>query len=149
MRSAGELLVQQQNGLLHTRLMVVGASKGLGRAFIEGLCVPGDKVVGVSRRRPNDLSLQDSVSLDWIEADLAAPLEAARHIERLAPTALDVLIYNLGLWEDAAFTADYSFLDESDENVVVMDNINIVGTGDAEDLGRCRWGLADSETIVG
>lgn len=110
------------------RLMVVGASRGLGRAFIEGLCVPGDEVVGVSRRRPHGLSLPDSVSLEWIEADLGAPLEAARHIERLAPTELDVLIYNLGVWEDAAFTEDYSFLDESDEGVVAMVNINIVGT---------------------
>ncbi|CAM5306896.1 hypothetical protein TMEC54S_01120 [Thauera mechernichensis] len=59
---------------------------------------------------------------------MGAPLEAARNIERLAPTELDVLIYNLGVWEDAAFTEDYSFLDESDESVVAMVNTNIVGT---------------------
>lgn len=29
------------------RMVVVGASKGLGRTFIEGLCAPGDEVVGV------------------------------------------------------------------------------------------------------
>jgi len=37
------------------KLMVIGASKGLGRAFVEGLCQPGDTVVGVSRTRPTQL----------------------------------------------------------------------------------------------
>ena len=109
------------------KLMVVGASRGLGRAFIEGLCAPGDSVVGVSRRRPTGFQMPDSVSLDWIEADLADPLEAARLIERLAPPELDVVIYNLGIWEDTAFTDDYSFLDVSDESTVAIVNTNITG----------------------
>jgi len=53
----------------HIRLMFLGAITGLGRSFIEGLCVTGDKVAGVSRRRINDPSLPASVTLDWIEAD--------------------------------------------------------------------------------
>ncbi|WP_417552236.1 SDR family NAD(P)-dependent oxidoreductase [Marinomonas fungiae] len=110
------------------RLMVVGASRGLGRAFIEGLCASGDSVVGVSRARPNDLSVPDSVRLDWIESDLAAPLEAAVQIEQQAPPELDVLIYNLGIWEEAAFTDEYKFLDDSDESIVAMVNINITAT---------------------
>lgn len=110
------------------KLMVVGASKGLGRAFVEGLCAAGDQVVGVSRARPNDLKLPDSICLDWIEADLAVPLEAAMQIERQAPPELDVLIYNLGVWEEAAFTDEYKFLDDSDESIVEMVNINITGT---------------------
>lgn len=110
------------------RLMVIGASRGLGRAFIEGLCAAGDTLVGVSRRRPDDLHIPDSVFLDWIEADLSNPVEAARQIERQAPPELDAVIYNLGIWEDAAFTDDYSFLDVSDESTVTMVNTNITGT---------------------
>lgn len=109
-------------------LMIVGASRGLGRAFIEGLCAAGDTVVGVSRQRPKNLQLPDSVSLDWIEADLGTPLEAALEIERQAPPELDVLIYNLGIWEETAFTDDYKFFDDSDESIVGMVNINITGT---------------------
>jgi len=109
-------------------LMIVGASRGLGRAFVEGLCTAGDTVVGVSRQRPKKLQLPDSVSLDWIEADLGTPLEAALEIERQAPPELDVLIYNLGIWEETAFTDDYKFLDDSDESIVGMVNINITGT---------------------
>ena len=110
------------------RLMVVGASRGLGRAFIEGLCTDGDHVIGVSRSRPEDVRLPDSVCVDWIEADLAAPLEAALQIERQAPSELDVLIYNLGVWEEAAFTDEYRFLEDADESIVAMVHTNITGT---------------------
>ncbi|WP_029653189.1 SDR family NAD(P)-dependent oxidoreductase [Marinobacter daepoensis] len=109
------------------RLMVVGGSKGLGRAFVEGLCVAGDEVFGVSRRKPGDLRVGDSVSIDWIEADLGNPLEAARQIEQQAPSELDVLIYNLGIWEENAFTDEYDFLEDSDESIVNMVNTNITG----------------------
>lgn len=36
------------------KILVVGASKGLSRAFIEGLGNAGDTLTGVSRTRPND-----------------------------------------------------------------------------------------------
>lgn len=110
------------------KLMVVGASRGLGRAFVEGLCTQGDNVVGVSRRRPKELVLPDAVSLDWIEADLGKPIEASIEIEEKAPRALDVLIYNLGIWEEAAFTDGYKFVDDSEEAIVEILNTNITAT---------------------
>ncbi len=109
------------------KLMIVGASRGLGRAFVEGLCSAGDAVIGVSRRRPNDLMLPDTVSLDWIEADFGDPLKAALRVEEEAPLEFDVLIYNLGVWEESAFSDKYNFLDDIDESIVEMVNINIAG----------------------
>ena len=53
------------------KLMVIGASKGLGRAFVEGLCAAGDTVIGVSRNRPCGIACADGVTLQWIEADLS------------------------------------------------------------------------------
>lgn len=108
--------------------MVIGASRGLGRAFVEGLCAAGDRAVGVSRRRPNDLSLPDSVGLDWIEADVSKPLAAAQQIEQKAPPELDILIYNLGVWEETAFTEEYGFLNDADESIVEIVSINITAT---------------------
>ncbi|HEL3743845.1 TPA: SDR family NAD(P)-dependent oxidoreductase, partial [Stenotrophomonas maltophilia] len=61
------------------KLMVIGASRGLGRAFVEGLCQPGDTVVGVSRTRPRDIACPEGVALQWIEADLSQPAVAANH----------------------------------------------------------------------
>lgn len=109
------------------KIMIVGASRGLGRAFVEGLCSADDTVIGVSRKRPNDLMVPDTVSLDWIEADFVDPLKAALRIEEKAPPGLDVLIYNLGVWEESAFSEEYNFLDDMDESIVEMVNINVTG----------------------
>lgn len=108
--------------------MVIGASKGLGRAFVEGLCTSGDLVVGVSRQKPDSLDLPSTVDLRWIEADLSKPLEAVTRIEQQSPETLDAIIYNLGIWEDNAFTESYQFLDDTDESITAMVTTNITAT---------------------
>ncbi|MCC5809086.1 MAG: SDR family oxidoreductase [Ectothiorhodospiraceae bacterium] len=109
-------------------ILVVGASKGLGRAFAEGLGRDGDCITGVSRRQPDDLVPPPSVGLQWIEADMASPREAVDRIERDAPARLDAIIYNLGIWEAEAFSDDYAFLETSDDSVMELVNVNITGT---------------------
>lgn len=110
------------------KMMVVGASKGLGRAFIEGLGQAGDVVIGVSRKQPEALALPEAVTLQWIEADMAEPAAAAAYIAERAPADLDVLIYNLGLWEEHAFTDRYAFLDDADDALVAQVDVNITAT---------------------
>ena len=108
--------------------MVIGASRGLGRAFIEGLPGDGDTVVGVSRSKPLVSNPSQSVELRWIEADFARPLEAVDRVERESPDELDVIICNLGIWEETAFTDGYSFLEHSDESIAEMMDVNVTGT---------------------
>ncbi len=108
-------------------ILVVGASKGLGRAFVEGLGREGDSIIGVSRTRPGPVEVPASVSLRWIEADMAEPRLAVDHIEQQAPPALDAIIYNLGIWEAEAFSDDYAFLETSDQSVLDLVNVNITG----------------------
>ena len=110
------------------KLMVIGASKGLGRAFVEGLCATGDTVIGVSRNRPCGIACADGVTLQWIEADLSRPTVAADHIAAQAPADIDVLIHNLGIWEDKAFSGEYAFLDESDAALTKLVDVNITAT---------------------
>jgi NAD(P)-dependent dehydrogenase (short-subunit alcohol dehydrogenase family) len=110
------------------KLMVIGASKGLGRAFVEGLCQPGDTVIGVSRTRPTQLDCGEGVDLHWIEADLSQPARAAVSIAAQAPPDLDVLIHNLGIWEETAFSDDYDFLNESDSALAQLVDVNITAT---------------------
>lgn len=109
-------------------LMIVGASRGLGRAFVEGLCDPGDTVVGVSRGRPAALDIPDGVALQWIEADLSQPQQAADTIAAAAPPVLDALICNIGIWEETAFTDAYAFAAESDAAIAGMVDVNITAT---------------------
>ncbi|MCU7374090.1 SDR family NAD(P)-dependent oxidoreductase [Paucibacter sp. O1-1] len=107
-------------------ILVVGASKGLGRAFVEGLGQDGDTVIGVSRSRPAALSGGPGVTQDWIVADLSDPRAAVDAIEAQSPAALDVIIYNLGLWESRAFGEDYDFLADEDAALIELLNTNTV-----------------------
>jgi NAD(P)-dependent dehydrogenase (short-subunit alcohol dehydrogenase family) len=110
------------------KMLIVGASKGLGRAFVEGLGQAGDVMVGVSRTKPQGLALPAGVALQWIEANMGEPLAAATRIAEQAPADLDVLIYNLGLWEAQAFTEHYDFLADDDEALVAQVGVNITAT---------------------
>ncbi len=109
------------------KIMIVGASRGLGRALVDGLS-EGNELVGVSRQRPAGADAGDGAAVQWIAADMADPMGAVEQIAREAPADLDVLIYNLGVWEEKAFTDDYAFLDDGDEAIVDMININITAT---------------------
>lgn len=105
------------------RILVIGASRGLGRALVEGLAADNE-LIGVSRSRPAGLDER----IQWIEADMADPLRAVESIARQAPQQLDAVLYNLGIWEERAFEDDYSFLDDSDAQILEMVNVNISAT---------------------
>ena len=107
------------------KILIVGASKGLGRAFVEGLPDNNDSIIGISRNKPTGLQLKANVNLDWIEVDLSDPIKATDIIEQQAPAELDVIIYNLGVWEELAFTGDYRYLQSSDEEIVNLVQVNI------------------------
>jgi len=63
--------------------MIVGASRGLGAAFAAGLPEPGDRLLLVSRKRP-DLDERDGVERVPIPVLETAPavIEQARHHDR-------------------------------------------------------------------
>lgn len=104
------------------RILVVGASKGLGRALVQGLGDAGDTLIGVSRGRPAWLPAGGQ----WVEADLAQPRLASAAIhEAVAGQGLDVLIYNVGIWEARAFEEGYRFLEDDDEQIEQMVGCNI------------------------
>lgn len=108
------------------KTMVVGASKGLGRALIEGLGDAGDTLIGVSRQRPEDLLARPDVQVQWIEADLARPGQAVALLQQgLEGQGLDTLIYNLGIWEAQAFTSAYDFLADDDAQIEAIVSCNI------------------------
>lgn len=111
------------------KTLVVGASKGLGKALIEGLGEAGDTLVGVSRTRPEGIATQAGVKLSWVEANLADPANAAHAIaQAVAQDGLDTLVYNLGIWEELAFDPAYDFLGDSDAQVQAIVSCNITAT---------------------
>lgn len=110
------------------KMMIVGAGRGLGRALLEGLGKPGDTLIGVSRNQPPDLALAPGIDLQWVDADLAKPTAAVAQIADRTPADLDVLIYNVDIWEEHAFSEHYAFLDDSDESITRLVEVNITAT---------------------
>ena len=110
------------------KILVVGASKGLGKAFVEGLPDDNDTIIGISRSKPKDLQLKSSANINWIEVDMTDSIEASDIIEKQIPAELDVIIYNLGIWEELAFTENYEFLQSPDEEIVNLVQVNITST---------------------
>lgn len=107
-------------------ILVLGASRGLGRAFVDGLGQPGDHLIGVSRSSPEPLPQRRQVTIEWIEADLCDPLQAVETVAaKLGDIKLDATIYNLGLWETDAFTDEYQFTRDSDEEIMSIIAANL------------------------
>lgn len=88
--------------------LIVGASRGLGALFNKALPSAGDTVWLVSRSQP-DVSGADGVARIWIQADLSERYVAAQIAEAIGDVALDVCLYNAGIWESDAFSAQYDY----------------------------------------
>lgn len=90
-------------------LMILGASRGLGAAFAQALPSPGDTAWLVSRSRPRALDLPDGAERHWIQADLELETAAATIRDAVDGAAVEVLLYNAGIWEQGAFSSKYDF----------------------------------------
>lgn len=106
--------------------LIFGASKGLGDAFVKGLPRAGNKVWIVSRSRPQTLEMNDGVERKWLEVDLSKQDQASMIQERLQGEKLDVLIYNVGIWEQGGFEEDYSFDNDQLEDITAIISTNIL-----------------------
>ena len=89
--------------------IIFGASQGLGDAFVKGLPIEGDTVWMVSRTRPESLDINDGVNRKWLSIDLSSQQQISALKETLKDIAIDVLIYNVGVWEKRGFEDDYTF----------------------------------------
>lgn len=101
--------------------LIYGVSKGLGKAIIQSIPESNDVVYGVSRSAPIKMA-----NLNWIEADLSSSEASVHKIkEVINNNKIDVLIYNVGIWETNAFTEGYDFEKISSLEINQMINTNI------------------------
>ena len=86
-------------------LLILGASRGLGAALVEGLPRAGDQVFGLSRSRPDWLDRKSRIKRRWIEADLSelGSVQSARR--QIGGASIDALIHVAGIWDEASFEA--------------------------------------------
>ncbi|MEK3788942.1 SDR family NAD(P)-dependent oxidoreductase [Paenibacillus sp. FSL K6-1230] len=108
--------------------IIFGASKGLGDAFVKGLPDQGDQVWIVSRNKPGSMELADGVNRRWIAADLGQPNAAQVVSDALQGETIDVLIYNVGIWEKEGFEDHYSFDLDTPAEIANIIQVNITAT---------------------
>ena len=103
--------------------LIYGVSKGLGKAIFNQLPDPEDQVFGISRTKPGFLDTGND-KRSWIQADLSAPKNAKEAILHVIGTRqIDYLIYNVGIWEETAFSEEYDF-----EQLALTEIENIIHT---------------------
>lgn len=106
---------------LNKTFLIYGVSKGLGKAIVQAVPKPTDTIYGVSRTQP-----QEMPNLNWIRADLSKSEQAVSDIKTtIRQQKIDVLIYNVGIWEQQAFSNDYNFEDVSAAEINQIINTNI------------------------
>ena len=84
-------------------VLILGASRGLGAALVEGLPRKGDQIFGLSRSEPAWHRRKSTIERHWIEADLCE-LGAVQNVRReIGKAPIDALIHVAGIWDEASF----------------------------------------------
>lgn len=82
------------------RIVIAGASRGIGSAVAAHLAARGDEVIALSRgAAPHGR---------WVGCDFSVSAEIAGLPERIGGP-VDALLYTGGVWEEGAFTEAYRF----------------------------------------
>lgn len=108
--------------------IIFGGSQGLGDAFVKGLPERGDQVWIVSRSQPGSLELKGEVKRNWVKADLGSPDAPKVISEALQGIEIDVLIYNVGIWEKEGFEEHYDFDKDEPADIANIIQVNITST---------------------
>ncbi len=97
--------------------LIVGASRGIGRACAEHLADQGAEILSVSRT-PSPVG-------QWIKADIGT-VDGVDHVAKaVGDQALDGFLFLGGIWEDGAFTDAYDFLRSSVEEMTQVIAVNL------------------------
>ena len=100
------------------RVVVVGASRGVGAAVAKHLLPSTTELISVSRS-----------SADfgrWIEADISTKAGVEVVSNSVGNSALDALLYMGGTWESKAFTQEYSFEGCTEEDIERVITVNLL-----------------------
>lgn len=104
--------------------LIFGVSKGLGKVITLNLPDKNNIVFGISRSMPD--YLDSKPNFRWISTDLSNPIEATKTIKKnVGSHKIDFLIYNVGIWESDAFSDNYRFENNVQEEIVNIINTNI------------------------
>lgn len=97
------------------RVLIAGASRGIGAALARELVAGGDEVITLSRK---------PAAGTWIACDLAES-EAIRRAAAQVEGPLDALVFVAGIWEENAFSPQYDFATRPWEETQAILDVNL------------------------
>ncbi|MEO1190313.1 MAG: SDR family oxidoreductase [Pseudomonadota bacterium] len=100
------------------RILLCGASRGIGAAVAQHLADRGAGLISVSRT--------PAVAGHWVQADLSTPEGIATTVAAVGSEPLDALLYLGGVWETGAFTEAYDFQESPDAESRFLLAVNLV-----------------------
>ncbi len=100
------------------KIVVVGASRGVGAAVSKHIMPLTTELIAVSR--------SPAYFGNWIEADISIKAGIETVNSAVGNSPLDALLYMGGTWETNAFTKEYSFERCSDEDIDNVIAVNLL-----------------------
>lgn len=100
------------------KIVVVGASRGIGANVAQHLKKKGHHIISVSRTVP--------VVGEWIQADISTSEGIKTVCNSISNTTIDALLYMGGVWEKNAFTEHYNFINSSDQETRYIISVNTI-----------------------
>lgn len=100
------------------KIVVVGASRGVGAAVAEHMMSRTEQLITISRSPAN--------FGNWVQADISTQIGIETVSCAVGNSALDALLYMGGTWETNAFTSDYAFEKCSDEDIENVIAVNLL-----------------------
>ena len=100
------------------KLVVVGASRGIGAAVAQHFAQKGDSIFSVSRSQP--------IAGRWIQADISTSEGIESIVSRIGESTVDALLFMGGVWENGAFTEQYDFTTSPDQETRFVIAVNTI-----------------------
>jgi len=100
-------------------ILIVGASKGLGKAILQGLSKKGDTIFTISRSHIDTQNLDLEAKIIQVNQDLTQVENLQGIYKIIQDKAIDVLIYNAGIWETDSFEK------VRDKDIIDIMNVNL------------------------
>ena len=73
------------------KIVVVGASRGIGAAVAQHFAQKGDSLFSISRGQP--------IAGNWIQADISTPEGIKSIVSSIGESTVDALLFMGGVWE--------------------------------------------------